>query len=49
MMLCSGRTQGKLPPPQRMDLGQGISRIAASIRAGRTVIVSAPFFSTTAK
>ena len=30
MMECSGRTQRRLPAPQRIDLGQGKLRMAAS-------------------
>ena len=46
---CSGRTQRRDPAPQRIDLGQGKLRIAASSASAITSEASRPGFSITAK
>ena len=41
-MDCSGRTQRKLPEPQRMDLGHGNLRMTSGTSVAITSVVSRP-------
>ena len=45
---CNGRTQRKLPAPQRIDLGQGKVRITPSSTSATISAACRPGFSTTA-
>ena len=45
---CSGRTQRKLPLPQRMDFGQGKLRIVVSNTSAMISAAWRPGFSSTA-
>ena len=45
MIECSGRTQIRLPDPQRIDFGQGNERTIDGISSAITSCVARPFFS----